>query len=115
MVKKVDGSFVSILGATRESASWSIDKAQSWELPADVILDQSFSDFPLLSPGSPSFAMSLLQTTHELSDAFIHGQLATAPAIEGKKPDQGDFERTPEGKMAGRKGDVVVHLIGQEH
>lgn len=80
---------------------------------ADVPSDQSFSDFPLLYPGSTALAMSLLNTTHELSNAFIHGRLSASPILEGKKPDDGDYERSPEGKMAGKKGEVVVHLLGQ--
>lgn len=114
MVKKVDGSFVSLLGSSREftvypSSSFGRDNRKT----DDVFVDQSFSDFPLLYPGSTALAVSLLSTTHELSNAFIHGKLSTSPIIEGKKPDQGDFERTPEGKMAGKKGEVVVHLLGQ--
>jgi hypothetical protein len=34
--------------------------------------------------------------------------------IKGKKADGGDFERNAEGKMAGPKGEVVVHLVGRE-
>jgi hypothetical protein len=57
--------------------------------------------------------MSLLSTTHELSNAFIHGRLSASPLIEGKKADEGDFERTADGKMAGKKGEVIVHLLGE--
>jgi hypothetical protein len=32
----------------------------------------------------------------------------------GKKADGGDFERNAEGKMAGAKGEVVLHLLGRE-
>ena len=76
--------------------------------------DQSFSDFPLLYPGSTTFALSLLTTTHELSHAFIHGKLAESALLKGKKADNGDFERNGEGKMKGEKGEVVLHLLGSE-
>lgn len=76
--------------------------------------DQSFSDFPLLYPGSTALALSLLSTTHELSNAFIHGRLRSLPIIEGQKPDGGDFKQNADGKMAGAKGEVVLHLLGME-
>jgi hypothetical protein len=76
--------------------------------------DQSFSDFPLLYPGSTALANSLLNTTFELSDAFVHARLAESELIKGKKADGGDFERNAEGKMAGAKGEVVLHLLGRE-
>jgi len=80
----------------------------------DSPADQSFSDFPLLYPGSTTLALSLLKSTHELSHDFIHGRLATSTLLEGKKADGGDYEKNSEGKMAGEKGQVVLHLLGRE-
>jgi len=77
---------------------------------------QAFSDFPLLSPGSPSVAMSLMATITDLSASFLSGTLAEDASIKGKTPDEGKYVRA-EGKkkkMAGRRGDVVVHLLGEE-
>lgn len=34
--------------------------------------------------------------------------------LEGKKADGGDYEKNAEGKMAGEKGEVVLHLLGRE-
>jgi hypothetical protein len=34
--------------------------------------------------------------------------------LEGKKADGGDYEKNAEGKMAGEKGGVVLHLLGRE-
>ena len=76
--------------------------------------DQSFSDFPLLYPGSTSLALSLLKTTHELSHDFIHAKLASSPLLKGKIADRGEYERNGEGKMAGENGGVVLHLLGRE-
>jgi hypothetical protein len=78
------------------------------------LVDQSFSDFPLLYPGSTTLALSLLKTTHELSHDFIHGKLANSNLLEEKKADGGDYERNGEGKIAGKAGEVVVHLLGRE-
>ncbi|ORX38310.1 platelet-activating factor acetylhydrolase, isoform II-domain-containing protein [Kockovaella imperatae] len=71
---------------------------------------QSFSDFPLLAPTSPSKALQLLSTVHELSASFLSGKLDQCPLVQAQ-PDEGDFERGEDGKM---KADdpVVVHLKG---
>jgi hypothetical protein len=34
--------------------------------------------------------------------------------LKDKKVDNGDYERNGDGKMAGDKGEVVVHLLGKE-
>lgn len=58
--------------------------------------------------------MSLLKSTHELSHDFIHGKLASSALLEGKKADGGNYDKNGEGKMAGEKGEVVLHLLGRE-
>jgi hypothetical protein len=35
-------------------------------------------------------------------------------AIQRQRPDEGKYEKGPEGKMAGEKGAVVVHLLGKQ-
>jgi platelet-activating factor acetylhydrolase len=77
-------------------------------------LDQSFSDFPLLAPSSPTVALSDLETIHGLSDSFLRGRLVDHDAIKGQRPDEGKYEKGPDGKMAGEKGSVVVHLLGKQ-
>jgi platelet-activating factor acetylhydrolase len=75
--------------------------------------DQSFSDFPLLAPTSPSTALDYLSTIHELSIAFLQGRLAESDFIKSQKPDDGVFEKDSDGKMAGEKGSVILHLLAK--
>jgi len=76
--------------------------------------DQSFSDFPLLMPTSPTVALDYLATMHQLSAAFLASSLGSAPSLERKEPDHGKFERDKDGKMEGKHGDVVLHLLATE-
>ena len=76
--------------------------------------DQSFSDFPLLAPSSPTVALSDLETIHSLSDSFLRGRLIDNDAIKERRPDEGKYEKGPDGKMAGERGAIVVHLLGKQ-
>jgi len=87
--------------------------ADSFNVKTDAT-DQSFSDFPLLSPSSPSLAITDLSTIHDLSNCFLEGRLSGSEFLQEAKADHGDFERKPDGKMEGKKGSVVLHLLGKQ-
>jgi hypothetical protein len=73
----------------------------------------------MLVPPSPAFAISLLDTIHSLSTAFLDGHLKDAKDVQGKTPDNGRPEIVGGGvegkrRLKGEKGDVVVHCLGVE-
>ena len=108
MVDQAEGSLMTILGINRMSSP------QAWLNDADEEADQSFSDFPILMPTGPSAALSQLATIHLLSITFLKGTLASAPCLEGKKPDRGKYKRGEDGKMQGKDGEVALHLLAQQ-
>ena len=112
IVQKLNGSLVTLLGANRRY------RVVSRSLHRRVILmgdtDQSFSDFPLFAPSNPTPALDLLTTIHDLSMAFMNGNLTSAKGIEGKKADNGAYDGREQRKMVGRKGDVIVHVLGTQ-
>lgn len=75
--------------------------------------DESFCDFPVIATLSPGTALSFLATIHSLSLALLEGKLGEHPLMHGP-PDGGEYARSLWGGMAGRKGDVVVHLRGAQ-
>lgn len=76
-------------------------------------LDQSFSDFPLLMPTGPGVGIDHLATIHELTRGFLSGSLDEVESIKGQEGDGGDYAKDENGKLAGKQGDVVVHLMAQ--
>lgn len=71
----------------------------------------------MLVPPSPAFAISLLDTIHNLTAAFLDGGLKEAKEVQGKSPDNGRPEIVgggTEGKrrLKGEKGEVLVHCFG---
>lgn len=75
--------------------------------------DQSFSDFPLLVPPTGKSTL-FLSRFHELSYAFIKGQLAQCPLVDSQDADEGKVKVDAKGKMVGRVAEVVLHLRGKE-
>ena len=109
MVNQANGSLLTLLG---------IDRKTILPFPLhpshNLYADQSFSDFPLLAPTSPFVALEYLATVHQLSTAFLRGELAQAPSIIGKEPDGGKLRRDNTRNMIGEKGEVIVHLLGPQ-
>lgn len=108
MTKRINGSLVTIIGINRMCSSSPI------LISSTLIPDQSFSDFPLLSPSSPSTALGYLHTIHELSSSFLEGAFAENNTIKDLQPDGGDFARGSDGKMDGANGSVVLHFLGKQ-
>lgn len=73
--------------------------------------DQSFSDFLLLVPPSPTPAMTLLESIHELSNGHLQDRLDQVESIRTLEPDNGKYTLDDKGNMPGKPGDVIVHLL----
>ena len=100
MVREAKGSFMTLLGASREPFAPCNRKI------ALLIADQTFSDIPLLTSRA---ALPLLKTIDTLSVSFLRSKLSASPLLEGKKPDDGKLE---EGWPKGKSGDILLHLLG---
>jgi platelet-activating factor acetylhydrolase len=107
MTEKINGTLVSVIGINRTCHDYHFSAE-----PDET--DQSFSDFPLLSPSSPTLALTDLSTIPDLSSSFLEGNLPDSQFIKDLKPDHGDFERKPDGKMEGKRGSIVLHLLGKQ-
>ncbi|CAK9785400.1 hypothetical protein CC85DRAFT_327331 [Cutaneotrichosporon oleaginosum] len=74
---------------------------------------ESFCDFPVIVTASPATERAYLATIHRLTLALLRGTLAEEKEMQGE-PDGGAWARTWLGRMAGRRGEVVVHLRAGE-
>ncbi|GFZ50791.1 LOW QUALITY PROTEIN: hypothetical protein JCM24511_08549 [Saitozyma sp. JCM 24511] len=91
MVQRMDGWLMTLIGSNH----------------------QSFSDFPLLVPPTGKSTL-FLSRFHELSYAFIKGQLAQCPLVDSQDADEGKVKVDAKGKMVGKVAEVVLHLRGKE-
>ena len=48
---------------------------------------------------------------HELTRAFLDGTLHQVKSVKGQKGDGGDYAKATDGTLAGKQGDVVVHVM----
>lgn len=62
---------------------------------------------------SPATELAYFATINRLTLALLRGTLEGEKLLRSK-PDGGEWARTWMGRMAGRRGDVVVHLRGGE-
>jgi hypothetical protein len=76
-------------------------------------LDRSFSDFLVLELSGPGVGVDHLVTIHELTRAFLDGTLYEVKSVKGQKGDGGDYVKARDGTLAGKQGDVVVHLMAK--
>lgn len=73
---------------------------------------ESFCDFAVIVTASLGTNLGYIDTVHTLTLALLRGALVEA--LDGLGADEGEFTHTCFGGMAGRPGEVVVHLRAKE-